>query len=784
MAKNKINGRSLGIMKTYHIHIGGLVQGVGFRPFVFRTAHDMKINGKVSNEKNGVHIWFNATNNDCDKFYSKLINNAPLNAVITNHRCEEVESLSFDQFSISTSSNIVEADLLFTPDLSICPSCKSELKDLENRRYNYPFITCLECGPRYSITKSLPYDRERTTMAHFKMCTACQTEYQSITDKRNYSQTNSCPNCAINLLFYNKDGELISKNTEVILELINNALLKGQIIAVKGVGGYLLMCDAEKKLSISLLRERKKRPNKPFAILYPNINKLSKDLEINELEKKALESKVAPIVVCKAKEKLASNICLELISPGIKSVGAMLPYTGLLELIASTFNKPLIATSGNLSGSPIIHLDDDAILYLGEFADFIISYNRDITIPQDDSLLKFTRIQNRKIVLRRSRGMAPNYFPNPFCYNSIALAMGGELKSSFAINYNKKLYISQFLGDQSVYESQLSYEKTLSHLLQLIEGEPSEILIDSHPAYHTAALGKELASTWHLPVKTIQHHKAHFAAVLAENNQLNNNKKILGVIWDGTGFGDDAQIWGGEFFIKTPDGIQRAFHMKYFPQLLGDKMSKEPRLSAVSLLHENYNELKIVADLFTSKERDFIMKLLSQPIQLFTSSMGRLLDGIAAILKICAFNSYEGEGAMKLETMAAQYKEPIQQPYTITIKESEVDWSILISQIIHDCNNKKPKEFIAKKIFLSLAWLIHEVASTSEADAIAFSGGVFQNAILVDMIDEVIGDEFELFYHREISPNDECIGFGQLAFNELSKNITQTKTKNQLLLNH
>lgn len=757
-------------MNTWHIHIGGLVQGVGFRPFVYRIAEELKINGWVSNGNDGVHIKFNASEETAKKFYDRIIAQPPSNSIITSHSYNEINNEDFTDFIIKESEASAKPDLLLAPDIAICSHCKQEIKDPKNIRYQYPFTTCLECGPRYSIITQLPYDRIHTTMSELQLCNHCNEEYNDPHNRRHFSQTNSCSQCSIPMHLYDKEGTEICNESSCILIMVEQALHDGHIVAVKGIGGYLLLCDATNSLSIQTLRDRKHRPAKPFALLYPSIELLEKDVYLGAKEKESLLSKIAPIVLCKLKDEVRSGICTSAIAPGLDKVGAMLPYTALLLLISEKFGKPLIATSGNLSGSPIIYTDDDALLSLCDHADFILCFDRDIVAPQDDSVIHFTEQFQQQIILRRSRGLAPNYYPSPFNIDSSVLSMGAELKSAFAIVDKKNLYVSQFLGDQGNYESQISYKNTLQHLMHLLQFKPEQILIDSHPNYFVSQTGKELAEQWNIPFSEVQHHKAHFSAVLAENDLLNSDETILGVVWDGTGFGDDEQIWGGEFFLLEDNDIERYMHLDYFPQLLGDKMSKEPRVSAVSLLRNNIDHLMMIREQFSVEEREFYLKLLQQKQDVLTSSAGRLIDGIASILKLQSYNTYEGEAAMKLEAEARKCKNDSLDYYPIPINKNRLEWSRMIEEIMMDKKDEVETSIIARKVFVSLVMLIKNVAIRSGVNKIAFSGGVFQNVFLVDLIHELMSEGFELFFHKQLSPNDECIGFGQIAYWQLMQN--------------
>jgi hydrogenase maturation protein HypF len=748
-------------MQTHHIHIGGLVQGVGFRPYICRVAIEMGIKGMVYNSNDGVHIELNATDNAANDFYTRILDHPPVNAIITKHSINKKEQQEFDSFSIQKSNTQTDPDLLITPDIAICNTCKKEMADKHNRRYQYPFTTCLNCGPRYSILKTSPYDRENTTMEHLIMCSHCQEEYLDINSSRHFSQTNSCPECAIPLHLYNPSGELISSEANEILNLLDASLKNGKIAAVKGIGGYLLICDAANTDTIKRLRIKKHRPAKPFALLYRDIEMANRDVNLSAREQEALKDKSAPIVLCRINENLQS-IALAEIAPGLNRIGIMLPSTALLLLISDKFNNPLIATSGNISGSPIIFRDEEAIECLAEAADLILTYDRDIVTPQDDSVIQFTG-NDQRIILRRSRGLAPGYYPNIFeKKEDCILAMGSELKSSFAL-YNKgNLPVSQYLGDQDSLESQNSFAVTRNHLQQLFQCKPQTILIDKHPAYHVSNAGRAAALKENISLLEVQHHKAHFAAVLAENELLYENNPVLGVIWDGTGYGDDKQIWGSELFIFQQNEMTRLGHLAYFPQLLGNKMNKEPRLSALSLLMNLPEQQEIIQHYFKEEEWKYYQQLIQQPATLFTCSMGRFLDGIAALLGICSINHFEGEAAMQLEATAQNCLSKPTAFYSLPLKNGVLNWEPFINELLRDYHFKENINMIAYKVFSSLAKAIAETGNAASIEMVAFSGGVFQNVLLTDLVQQELKNK-QLYFHRQLSPNDECIGFGQLA---------------------
>lgn len=755
-------------MQTYHIHIKGIVQGVGFRPFVYKLAKSLQLKGCVNNSNDGVHIFTTTDEETAYLFYNKLIADKPINAMITEHFIQNVPFQFFNEFSIVESNNHQNPDLLLTPDITICKQCNEEILDAANKRNNYAFTTCLNCGPRYAIVHSLPYDRVNTTMQHLIMCKECNKEYNNVEDRRHYSQTNSCKSCAINMhLFTNANNELLLNQEEIIQQIII-FLKEGKIVAVKGIGGYLLLCDATNEQAIITLRKRKHRPAKPLAIMYANIEMAEQDVEIREIEKRELQSSVAPIVLCKAKNKFKTGLCKNQIAGSLDKIGIMLPYAPLLVLISQGVDKPLVGTSGNISGSPILYKDEQAKEYLFDIADVVLTYDREIITPQDDSVIQFTAIE-QKIILRRSRGLAPNYFPNLFqVKDEIILATGAELKSAFAIANEKHIYISQYLGNQQSLEAQVSYQNTFQHLKNLLHLQPTKILADKHPQYYVHQLSVEITKQVQLvePV-FIQHHKAHFAAVLAENNLVYCKEKILGVIWDGTGYGDDKQIWGGEFFCLENDEMRRVAHLKYFPQLMGDKMSKEPRLSALSLLQNFEERENLLKEKFTDNEWIFYHKSLHQNQPILTSSMGRFLDAIACILNLKSINSFEGEAAMSLEACARKGSSVLPQFYSFELMNDKVNYEIMLKELIVDLNSGISKEQIAYKVFYSLAKLIEVVLDKVQCNKLAFSGGVFQNALLVDMIVELLSSKKELYFHQQLSPNDECIAFGQIAYYQI-----------------
>ena len=758
-------------MKTYHIHIMGQVQGVGFRPYVYRMAQQFGINGEVYNSIDGVHIIFNAIETRAEEFYQSLISNAPAISHITASVINKIANRNFDEFKIISSEYEGQYNVLLTPDFAICEDCRRELKSEigTTRRAGYPFITCTNCGPRYSIVHRLPYDRENTSMSSFEMCSSCSHEYNEPTDRRYFSQTNSCADCGISLSLNSNEKGFQEKDYNTIIPKAIQLLEEGKIIAVKGIGGYLLLCDAANKESISRLRNYKQRPSKPFALMYPNVEMLKADVLLSPVEEKTLTSPSSPVLLLHLKENISSDICLSEIAPGLNQVGVMLPYAPVYELLLNGYNKPVIATSANISNSPIVYKDDEAIEQLNKMADFIISNNREIAVPQDDSVIKFSSFESQKIVIRRSRGLAPTYInPDLPLPKENILATGALLKSTFTLTHQQNIYISQYLGNLDNYDVQKNYHYCLNHFYSLFDTQPEIILTDKHPDYYSTSYGLDLAKEMHIPVKQYQHHEAHFAAVLGENNLLKNDKPVLGIIWDGFGLGNDGQSWGGEFFIYKNYEFERHSHIGYFDYLLGDKMAREPRISALAATVGLKDAEALLKRKFSETEWFNYQKILQKKGNLKTSSAGRLFDAVASLLDVCDISSYEGEAAMYLENLALNYfrKNGLTMSETYFNDEDnvpEISTGKMLTELIADIRKGKDKGFIAAKFHYSLASLVKKIALKLNIQNIALSGGVFQNALLVDLIKKQMTPGQNLFLHHQLSPNDECISFGQLC---------------------
>ena len=747
-------------MHSYHLHIRGQVQGVGFRPFVYRLAQQYGLQGSVSNGTDGVHILVNAMPEDFSRFREDICRQAPSMARITAVDWSETAAADYAGFSIVASAAHDKRDVLISPDFGLCAACREELWDANNRRYQFPFTTCTQCGPRLSIIENIPYDREFTTMAPFVMCEPCREEYEAITDRRYFSQTNACSSCGPQLAVYGQ-----SATTTDLIGEVAAWLQSGAIVAVKGVGGFLLLCDACNAEAIGRLRKRKNRPRKPLALLYPDLACIEADVLLSEGAIAALQHSSFPIVLCPLRATPASPLPMELIAPGLHQLGLMLPNSPLLDLLAGRFGGPLVATSGNVSGAPICYQNEQAATHLSSIADRLLVHNRDIVIPQDDSVCRFSRINDQRILLRRSRGLAPTYWHARAQAYPTVLAMGADMKSVFGISHQQNIYLSQYLGDLGSYDSQQQYEYVLQHYLKLTGCQPLVILHDLHPAYVSTRLAHTLeASERH----AFQHHKAHLAACLFENDLLDGEEAVLGVVWDGVGYGEDGQIWGGEFFRYQAGQFLRAYHFDYFDYLLGDKMSLEPRLAALSACKQAAWAEELLRPKFTQQEWQLYTRLLSQQAGLQTSSVGRLFDAVACLLGLGDRNTYEGEAAIYVEQLAQQYVQangfdPIDSYVQAQASYYRIPTYSIFQYLLIDLKKGRDKAYIAAKFHRTLVQIVENVARYTGCTKLAFSGGVFQNGLLADMLIDRLSAGHQLFFHRQVSPNDENIALGQLA---------------------
>lgn len=774
-------------IKRYEIKIKGLVQGIGFRPFIYNLATQLKLNGWVNNSSEGVTIQIESNQDKLDLFIDKIKQEKPSFSVIDEIIITPLNYYGYQSFIIKKSeekSKNITTPIL--PDLSTCNECLKELFDPQNRRYRYPFINCTNCGCRYSIIKQLPYDRSFTTMNEFKMCEKCEEEYKNPNDRRFHAQPNACEKCGPHIELWNKKGEVLAKFDQALIttcELIKT----GNILAIKGLGGFHLVVSATDKSAVQKLRQLKNRPDKPFALMYPNLEAITQDCHVSETEKKLLLSPASPIVLLKRKkENNSSLICAE-VAPDNPYLGVMLPYTPLHHLLLKELNFPIVATSGNPSNEPIC-IDEKQALKKLNFADYFLVHNRPIFRPVDDSIVRV--IKDEIITLRCARGYAPlslslNSHGDAHSHPNNIIALGGHLKSTIALKINHQIFLSQYLGNLDSLENQQLFNHTLQNWQEIYHLKPDYIRCDRHPNYYSTNYAEALINSGkkdkNLEQKSlikVQHHLAHIYSVIAEHQvQL----PLLGIAWDGTGYGLDNTIWGGEFFYINNDKIQRIASFKPFPLLGGEKAIIEPKRITLALLYltlnsdENINQLLKTLEInnyFTPPELKILLQMLEKNINSpLTSSVGRLFDGISCLLKPTDKITFEGQKAMELEYMTNDYLTsetyPFHWQYELN-KCNYINWYPLIKNIIQDYQQKKPSSLISAKFHQTLIKIIVTISQAIDIKNIVLAGGCFQNKYLLEnTINALEKEKFKPHWNQKIPLNDAGLAVGQLTINNL-----------------
>jgi len=742
------------MLKTVEIAVQGTVQGVGFRPFVYGLATEMGVNGWVNNSTMGATVVITAKAEAIAVFVQRLQTELPSPGWVENLIVNDLSLQSFANFQIRPSSG-GEKTTTILPDLAPCPACLAELFDPKNRRYRYPFINCTHCGPRYSIIRALPYDRPNTTMAQFVMCPDCQREYDDPGARRFHAQPNACPRCGPRLVFRDRGGNVLAEHDDA-LQMAIAALKLGKILAIKGVGGFHLCCDGTNFAAVQTLRDRKHRPDKPLAVMYPHDDWIKQDCELNDHELKLLQSNAAPIVLLR---KQTSVTLAENIAPANREIGVMLPSTPLHYLLLTSFGKPVVATSGNLSGEPICIDNQEALTRLNRIADGFLVHDRPIVCAVDDSVVRI--VQEKPLFLRRSRGYAPLPIPLPKPTSKPLLAVGGYYKNTVAIAKNNQAYVSQHIGDLESAQSYQAFEKIIQHLANLYEFKPEHIACDAHPDY----LSHQYATQQNLPVTFVQHHYAHILAVMAEN-QING--PVLGIAWDGTGYGLDGTIWGGEFLRITDQTWQRAAHFQPFPLLGNQQAIRDPRRIALALLWETFGENlpDYFTDLFKPLNLPFLQQLWQRKTSPMTSSVGRLFDGVSALLNLVTTVSFEGQGAIALESQVLERADFPSYPYGLEISESKIiiDWRPMIREITEEIStHHQTIAAIASQFHQTLIQIIIDIAQRQGLENVVLSGGCFQNRYLLDQaIVQLRQAGFTPIWPTQVPPNDGGLCLGQL----------------------
>jgi hydrogenase maturation protein HypF len=755
------------MISRIYIVVKGAVQGVGFRPFIYNLAIKMNLKGYVLNSSSGVYIEAEQEKKYLDEFLLKIEKEKPALAVITGLEFSFLDATGYTDFQIKKSENNDDISALILPDIAVCDECKKELFDPSDRRYRYPFINCTNCGPRFSIVESLPYDRANTSMKDFIMCDRCREEYENPGDRRFHAQPIACPDCGPQIELWDSKGQVIAAKDKA-LKLTAGKIKGGKIIALKGLGGFQLIADASNEATISLLRERKHREEKPFALMFPDIESVKKICTVSLFEERLLKSPESPVVLLKRESFEKSDEWIsDLIAPHNPYLGVMLPYTPLHLLLMDEFKQPVVATSGNISEEPMCIDNDEALENLNKIADYFLVHNRPIVRHVDDSIAKI--ILDKEMITRRARGYAP--FPvkikNQKSEDYI-LAVGGHLKNTIALKVKDNVFVSQHIGDLSTAKAFKTFTKVINDLQELYNVKPNRIVADKHPEY----LSTKFARSTFIPFSDVQHHFTHVAACRGEN-QITG--KTLGISWDGTGYGEDNTIWGGEFFISDENHYSHFAQMKKFPLPGGITAIREPRRSALGVLYSIcgdriFEDKKdLIVKLFSESEISILRQMLNKNLNsVFTSSAGRLFDAAASLLNLCHFNNYEGQAAMILEFSAIAGPEDY-YPFEINPENIFViDWYPVIKSLLADKSNNLSSGIISGKFHNTLAQIILAAAKIAGEEKIVLSGGCFQNTLLLEKSVKLLEkDGFKVYWHQRIPPNDGGISLGQVIASEI-----------------
>ena len=733
-----------------------MVQGVGFRPFICRLAARHGLYGEVENRTNGVLIIVDSDNKTISKFSNDILELAPPASRIKSIDVSTRPAAGFDKFRISNSKYIDNQITEVSPDIAVCNDCLSEMSTDEGR-INYPFINCTNCGPRFSIIKELPYDRPNTTMYDFKMCERCGSEYKDILNRRFHAQPIACNSCGPEYIL-NDHGKTIT-GIEKILLTITSKIESGETVAIKGTGGYHLMCDALNNNAVIRLRLNKQREAKPFAVMFRNISSAKEYCFIDRNEENELVSWRRPIVLLRQKKPLAESV-----SNGLDTIGAMLPYMPFHYLLFTTLTTPaIVLTSGNLSEEPVIIDDDEASGRLIPIADSIIMYNRKIHNRVDDSVIRI--INDRPGIIRRSRGYVPRSVDLGFNVDGI-LALGAEQKNCFCIGKNFQAIMSQFIGDLKNVPTYDFYKESVERFSVLFRFKPEYIACDLHPDYFSTQYSSVLEKKHGIPVLKVQHHHAHIASCMSEHGI---EEKVIGISMDGTGYGTDNQIWGGEFLIADKERFTRYTHFDYVPMPGGDKASLEPWRMAFSYLFKYFGDsldyksiepFKSIDDKELNLVRGMILNNINSPL---TSGAGRLFDAVSALAGLCSTASFDSEAPMRLESAINCSTELY---YSYNTGETII-FSDTLKEILSDLQQSEVS-LVAAKFHNTIAKVILDVSERIRKeyslDKVVLSGGVFQNKYLLEKsMQRLTERKFKVFTNNQVPSNDGGISLGQMA---------------------
>jgi hydrogenase maturation protein HypF len=756
--------------ERWEVSVRGIVQGVGFRPFVYALAQRHGLAGLVRNDAEGVHVEVEGDAERLDLFLRGIEEEAPPLAVVEAVSWRPLAALGERDFRIEESQGGVQRRALVSPDVATCEDCLREVFDPADRRYRYPFTNCTNCGPRFTITRSVPYDRATTTMSRFEMCPECQREYDDPTDRRFHAQPNACPVCGPRVRLLDRFGhELHAKPEDPILR--TSRMLRGRaIVAIKGLGGYHLACDPFDEQAVRTLRGRKVRQDKPFALMARDLEQVRSFCHTAPEEEELLLSPARPIVLMKRRE---GNTIAEDVAPRQSTLGIMLAYTPLHHLLMADTGIPLVMTSGNNSDEPIAYRDEEAFGQIGEIADYFLVHDRPIHIRTDDSVVRFAG--GKKYPIRRSRGYAPSPLRVAENFGRHVLACGGELKNTFCLAKERHVFLSHHIGDMENYETLRSFREGVEHLCRLFDVSPELVAYDLHPEYLPTKYARQLEEAG-LPAVGVQHHHAHVASCLADNERP-GEERVIGVALDGTGYGTDGAIWGGEFFEgSVQGGFERRGHLQYAPLPGGSAAIRQPWRMAIAQLVVLYGEeetsklpLSLVRRAGERNTR-LVARLVEHRLNTPpTSSAGRLFDAVAALVGVPGTqrSTYEGQAAVELELAASNLAS---QGYPFRLRPEGEGWIVetreIISGVVEDLLTGRAKGEISSRFHRTMAEVVVAGCERIRVDrgttAVALSGGTFQNMLLLNQVVRFLEEKgFEIYRHRRVPANDGGLALGQ-----------------------
>ncbi len=747
------------------ILVRGIVQGVGFRPFVFSLAKRRSLRGQVLNNTTGVLIDVEGESNTIRQFINELESDPPPLSLIESIECSSsLDPANYLDFRIVESDSSGERFIPISADIATCADCLRELFDSRDRRYLYPFINCTNCGPRFTIIEGVPYDREKTTMRDFAMCAACRAEYENPSDRRFHAEPMACPACGPRFFLTDANGREVEIDNA--FEKARRLLRDGKIIAIKGIGGFHLACDALNNEAVERLRERKYREDKPFAMMAATVESIGEHCFVSGAEEEMLRSPRRPIVLLERKpDSLIPNALIpHAVAPGVNKLGFMLPYSPHHYLLFADLDRPLVMTSGNISDEPISYEDKDGLERLAAIADYFLIHDRRIHIRTDDSVTRL--FAGREMVVRRSRGYAPAPIKTSFKFDREILACGAELKNTFCLTHEKFAFVSHHIGDLENLETLRSFTEGIEHFKQLFNLKPEVIAYDFHPEYLSTKYAQSLADE--LTKVGVQHHHAHVASCMADNLI---EGEVIGVAMDGLGFGSDGRFWGGEFFVADFLEAERVAHLDYIPMPGGAKAIREPWRMAAVYLH------RALGDEFLNLPITFATKLDRSRWEVIhkmartgtnspeTSSMGRLFDAVSSLIGLRDMVRYEGQAAIELEAIADHSCKQCYE-FELAGNGSIIKAEAVIHRVVQDLLNGISSATVSAKFHLSVANLITSVAEKirdeRRLNRVALSGGVFQNMFLLESACRLLkAAGFEVFTHSRVPPNDGGISLGQ-----------------------